>query len=485
MYWLLAALSGLLLFLIHPGFSLTLLAPVALAPLLVAMEEFDQAKQRFLAGWLCGFVQWFGLCYWISATLDSYGGLTGPAAWAVYVLFALAKGLNTAVYALVGGWVAGRQYSVLLLALLWVGMERLHAPLGFTWLQLGNAGTEMGLPMRLAPLVGVWGLSFCFALMSAVLATVWMTRDRRQMIWLAPLTLLWVLPALPPMERGKQEAVLLQPNLQAEESSPERTAALHNRMINLSAAAALTTEPVPPRMILWPEAPAELYYESDPLLRDKVNQLARVTGIPLLFNGVALQKDGTARNAVWFVNGAGDRKGRYDQIHLVPFGEYIPPGFGFIEQITMEAGTFTPGEFRQAFPLWGRMAGVFICYESAFANHVAAVTRLGSNVLVNPANDGYFGTTWARQQHLQLVRMRAAENRRWVLRPTNNGESAVVDSAGRVMDQLTPYREEARRVRFNWETEATLYTRHGDWFAWLALLAPCAFALWLRVPGLR
>ena len=92
-------------------------------------------------------------------------------------------------------------------------------------------------------------------------------------------------------------------------------------------------------------------------------------------------------------------------------------------------------------------------------------------MLVNLSNDGYFGHTAAREQHLDLVRMRAAENRRWILRATNDGITATVDPAGRIVYRVPPYRELASDVTYRYSTRMTPYTRYGDWFAWSALIA--------------
>ena len=92
----------------------------------------------------------------------------------------------------------------------------------------------------------------------------------------------------------------------------------------------------------------------------------------------------------------------------------------------------------------------------------------GAEVLVNISNDGWFGQSAARRQHLSLVRMRAAENRRWILRSTNDGITATIDSAGRVRGSLPGYVEATSYSGFSYIAEKTIYTRFGDWFALLA-----------------
>jgi apolipoprotein N-acyltransferase len=102
----------------------------------------------------------------------------------------------------------------------------------------------------------------------------------------------------------------------------------------------------------------------------------------------------------------------------------------------------------------------------------------GAEVLFNISNDGWFGKSAARYQHLLIVRMRAAENRRWILRSTNDGITATIDSAGRLRGELPLYVEATSYTGFSYEKEQTFYTRYGDWFAWLCgiIAAACLLA---------
>jgi apolipoprotein N-acyltransferase len=121
--------------------------------------------------------------------------------------------------------------------------------------------------------------------------------------------------------------------------------------------------------------------------------------------------------------------------------------------------------------LGGHTVGTFICYESVFPGYIRRVAASGAQVFFNISNDSWFGNTAARYQHLLIVRMRAVENNRWIVRSTNNGISGVVDPAGRVGLTLPEYQEAAARVRYNYVTEPTFYTTHGDWFVLLCALA--------------
>src|SRR5215471_12838880 len=142
--------------LIFPGFSITWLAPVALAPLLVALAREPHWLHRFLLGWAAGVVYWFGVCYWIQFVLAFHGGIGNFAGWAVFTLFAVVKALHMGFFALLAGILMRRWYAAPAVAALWVAIEVTHGPLGFAWLALGNAGIDMGIPMRLAPFTGVY-----------------------------------------------------------------------------------------------------------------------------------------------------------------------------------------------------------------------------------------------------------------------------------------------------------------------------------------
>jgi apolipoprotein N-acyltransferase len=123
------------------------------------------------------------------------------------------------------------------------------------------------------------------------------------------------------------------------------------------------------------------------------------------------------------------------------------------------------------FPAGGRRAGTFICYEAALPHFVRRFSGEGAEVFVNISNDGYFGHSAAREQHLSLVRMRAAENRRWILRSTNDGITVTVDPAGRILDYTPPYARDALDTSFSFVSDKTVYTRYGDWFPLLCAIA--------------
>lgn len=468
--FLLAIASALLLVLTFPRFNLAVLAAVALAPLLVAIARETEHWRRFLLGCAAGIVYWFGVCYWIQNVLELYGGLGAYTSWLAFLLFCAIKALHMGVFALLAGLVISRVWAVPAVAAIWVAIERTHATFGFAWLDLGNAGIDMSVLARLAPYTGVYGLSFLFAMMSTALALAILRRPRRELLWLIPLPLLYLLPALPDARRGNETAVLVQPNLSESENWTRQTEQqMHERLLLLSTQTALMAGANHPQLLAWPEAPAPLYYYTDAHFRQQATNLARVTQTWFLMGTVAFTPKGAPLNSVVLISPAGDLVGRYDKMNLVPFGEFVPWPFGFVNKITKEAGEFAPGKQRVMFQMGDHRMGTFICYESVFPDFVRRFAAEGAELLVNISNDGYFGKTAARDQHLKIVRMRAAENRRWILRATNDGITVSIDPAGRVIARLPAYEESALRAGYSYENALTPYTRYGDWFVWVCV----------------
>ena len=484
--WALALASAVLLVFTFPKFNVTVLAPVALTPLLVALLREPRPGRRFLLGWTSGVAYWFGVCYWIQFVLSFHGGMGDAAGWAVFSLFAFAKALHTGVFALLAGILMRRWWAIPAVAALWVAVEVTHGPMGFAWLALGNAGIGMSIPLRLAPFTGVYGLSFVFVMMSAALALPFLGRPRRELLWLAALPLLLLLPHMPPAERGRDTAILLQPDIsETEEWTSASVDYMQRRQVALTLRTALADPEKPPSIVVWPEVPAPLYYYEDRRFRGYVDSLARTIRTHVLLGVVSHAPDGAPLNSAVLVSPEGVPVSRYDKVNLVPFGEFVPWPLGALtRKISTEAGDFAAGTRVVVSPVDGHKIGAFICYESVFPNFVRKFVDGGAEVLFNISNDGWFGRSAARQQHLEIVRMRAAENRRWILRSTNDGITATIDSAGRLRGTLPLYVEAASQSGYTYLSSRTAYTRFGDWFPALcaALALVCLVAG--RWPGL-
>jgi apolipoprotein N-acyltransferase len=480
---ILALSSAGLLVLVFPPFGFVWLAPIALAPLLVACAREDRWKWRFALGYIAGVVYWFGICHWIQWTLAHHGGMGGALAWVLFAMFCLAKALQTGLFALGAGAVIRKWYAAPAIAAMWTALEWSHRFTGFEWLNLGNAASDMALlPLRLAPVTGVWGISFLLALTGAVIAcavvAMTMNTGQRPAVWLFAVPGLLLFPNLPAPQHGTAIAAVVQPNIDDESVWTDELLASTERQMRLFSLTAAGRNGAA-AVIVWPEVPAP-FYETDRPFIDLVSSIAKEAHASVLTGVVARTASGEPLNSALLVDENGSRVSRYDKVNLVPFGEFVPWPFGLVTQkVSTEAGDFAAGSRVVVSSVGAHKIGTFICYESVFPNYIRQFTAAGAQVLVNISNDSWFGKTAARYQHLLLVRMRAAENDRWIVRSTNDGISGVIDPAGRVGRTLTEYQEMAARVEFNYIGDETFYTRHGDWFVllcWLVSIGAVASA---------
>jgi apolipoprotein N-acyltransferase len=305
-------------------------------------------------------------------------------------------------------------------------------------------------------------------MMATALALALLRRPRLELMWLLLLPLLGFLPPMPPASRGQDTAVLVQPNVsESEQWTQESVRRTEEQLAALTERSAQIQSSRPPSIAVWPEIPAPFYYYDDPRYRTLMNDVARATHAYLLIGDVSHDPDGRLFNSATLISPQGVPISRYDKVNLVPFGEFVPWPFGFANKISTEVGDFSPGHQVVVSPVGGHKMGTFICYESVFPNFVRRFARDGAEALFNISNDGWFGNSAARQQHLTIVRMRAAENRRWILRSTNDGITGTIDPAGRVRGTLPLYTQATSYTGFNYIADQTFYTKHGDWFPWL------------------
>jgi apolipoprotein N-acyltransferase len=225
-----------------------------------------------------------------------------------------------------------------------------------------------------------------------------------------------------------------------------------------------------PILIIWPETALPFYFLRNDALTQQVLALIRETHQHYLLGSPSVE---TAQGSVKYYNSAylldpeGNVLERYDKVHLVPYGEYIPLKrfFPFLGKITEAVGNFVSGKKGQVLSWDGKNIGTLICFEIIFPELARAMALNGAQVLVNMTNDAWFGHSSAPHQHLSMAVFRAVETRRALARAANTGISAFIDPSGRILEQ-TPLYEEAARIRsLPLMTNATFYTRYGDVFA--------------------
>ena len=557
--WGLAIFSGALQLLPFPiagplPLWRTAFAWIALVPLLYALLGRDARDrppsllQGAALGYLCGVIWYAGNCYWIYQTMYLYGGLPKPISFGILILFALYLGLYHALFALMLSAMRRSAYSrntVLLLApFLWVAVELARARItGFPWDLLGYTQIDSPLLTRLAPVTGVYGLSFVVALVNSLWLLKVTVRNRRytrpalvSVTVLATLMYVLVLHILPEPKQNPTTATanLVQENLSvgaARTGPPETTQQL------LDAFAFLSTHPSPtflagipemphtpevvilhasnssnmavdpvegqdqtlnwtPRMdlIVWPEAPSD-FFTSDPNFLRPMHKLADSSGALLIIGSRGVEPNPIPevdRPYLLFGSATFFRPGdtgirHYDKIHLVPWGEYIPfkRFFSFAHKLTEGVGDTDRGSQRVVLQEAGHNYAAFICYESIFGDEIRQFVGDGAEVLVNISDDGWYGDTGAAWQHLNMVRMRAIENHRWILRSTNTGVTASIDPSGRVIAAIPRHVRASLHASFGYENDLTFYTKHGDLFAYACTVVTALTLIFVAASGFR
>jgi apolipoprotein N-acyltransferase len=516
--WLLVALSALLQILIFPLPGLYILSWFALAPLILAVLharpagelEIDGSVklraaspgQAFLLAYVCGVLWFAGTCYWIFGTMRQFGGMSTPLALLALFLFCLYLGLYLGLFGLLLGLMAGpgrdNRRALVAAPFLWVATELARTRItGFPWNLLGTAQVDNVPLCRIATWTGVYGISAEIVLVNVAVAAAFLVpRQKRAALLVAALAAAAVLQSgqlvEPPPAVGNREALLVQQNIPiAVRWSPDYFDRTLNDLTSLTlksvadSAAQASTGQAPsgqssttkPDLIIWPESPAP-FYTSDPRFRTAISEMARRAGTWVVTGSIGTApatKSGAHElifNSAVIVSPRGEWTGRYDKVHLVPFGEYLPfPSlFSFAGGLSKEVGEFEPGGSRVPLDATDEKLGVFICYESVFPDDVRQFASQGAQVFVNISNDGWYGDSGAWSQHVNQTRMRAIENERWVLSAANTGLTGSIDPYGRMVVRA-PRKDRTTLVApYALTYVTTFYSRHGDWFAMLCAI---------------
>jgi apolipoprotein N-acyltransferase len=369
----------------------------------------------------------------------------------------------------------------------WVAVEFARTRItGFPWDLLGIAQVDNIALARIARWTGVYGLSFEVILVNVAFAAAFLVRrEKRRQLLLASLAAALILQAVRwisyPGFPADKTAFLVQENAPILGNWPQpyfENTLRELTEISLSGGGSASLNASHPSLIAWPESPAP-FFTNDPVFRNAMSTLARQANTWVLTGSIGVRPtpENAARPAEMFnsaalVSPSGDWMARYDKIHLVPFGEYVPfeQIFSFASGLTKEVGQFSRGQSRMPLDAGGARLGVFICYESIFPDEVRQTALNGAQVFVNISNDGWYGDSGAYAQHLRQARMRAVENARWLLRDTNTGVTASIDPYGRVVAQIPRRIRSKLAAPFALADDTTFYTRHGDWFAFLCAI---------------
>ncbi len=452
-----ASLSGLLLALCFPNASLLPLLPVALIPLMAAVDGV-RGRDAVLFGSIFGFVFWVTAIPWIAFTVSTFGGV-GP----VIGLLALAitAGILAVPFALMT-WavslVSPRSGTgfVLTWGAAWVAQEGFRTYVyifgGFPWILLGSAMADHPVLVQSAALGGIELTSFLVAALNAALYVALTRPDRtKRLLWLAgacAASLAVVVAGGARLGETPDASTILrvgivQSNVEQQVRWDEGTS--NRQWKGLEAQTRRLVAQDRPDVVLWPESASPYSWPWDAGYRKEVTALCRELRIAILLNTAwsdePWRPDAPYYNAALLVTGDGPVLPPYRKQRLVPFGEYVPLAsiLRFIGPISRAVpGSFTPSPSSDLIRLGRVRLGGAICYEVVYPWIARAHVRAGADVLFTLTNDAWYGRMGAQRQHWQAAVMRAVETGRPLVRAAITGISGAVAPDGTVLDSLGP-----------------------------------------------
>jgi len=489
------AASGAALSLSFTGLYLSIYSWVCVGVLLFVLFGAKPGI-AFASGFLHGLFFVFTSIPWIATVLSVHGGLSTIGGWALLLLMAIAWGILTGSFA----WTVHRlSRSSIALACIgapfaWVTFEfvRAHLPeISFPWNLLGYpAAANAGL-VQLTTVTGIYGLSFLAVGFNALLA--WTAASDKSSLKrraaISGVTAVVLLaaallgPRFLPNAEAHHFARVVQLNFPELQAYPGDWFQSHAADLEDLRRISLAPSAASPDLLVWPEAPVPFSFQ-DVRFATLASKLAIEFKHPFLAGAIEWKHPVNpsdkvpagglaAYNSALLFDAQGQRIFVYDKVHLVPFGEYEP--FPLIHRVVTSVSDEVGGFHKGNRYVVGRLPnghafGVFICYEATYPGEVRQFGANGAQLFINISNDGWFGRSAAAEQHLHMARVRAVENRRWMVRATNNGFTVSVDPYGRVYQPLPPDVRSAADLPYDFRTDTTIYTRFGDWFAWLCVL---------------
>ena len=366
--------------------------------------------------------------------------------------------------------------AVVWIPIIWVGMDLLVEKVfgGFPWCLAGYSQFRNIYFSQVAEIAGIHLVSFLVIAINVLLYKFFKTKNKNVLLaLLAACTIIygsgyWLL-----QRQGRSTAAvpwhragIIQPN--SNHDRPFTFTGVQESLDRLfKVSLALKNQGA--ELVIWPEFTVPIYPLQTPHYLEQFTAFSR-RHIPILAGFTDFQNSDNIFNSVMLFNG--ENVAKYDKYRLTPFGEYIlfRRWLFFVKKITDEIGDFTFGKTLHNLDLAGHKLATPICYEVIYPELSRELAARGAEVIVTISNDSWFGKTSAPYQHLAMAVFRSIENRRWLLRSTSNGISALVDPAGRIVTQSPLHKPDHFLASFQYLKQKTIFTRWGYLFPYLCLI---------------
>jgi apolipoprotein N-acyltransferase len=474
---LLTLATAILFGLSFPPVGAAPLAWTALVPLLVALARVPPRRAAGLALLLAP-AGALGVTWWFPSMVSAYFGTGALVGWLAWLVFCtLSVGLQLVPFAVWTSWMSRRgAASPLLVAAAWGACEFVRARVwvGNPWGLIAYSQMSWLPAVQVADVAGPYGPGMVVAGVNAVLAGLVEPTLRgphfrgsaAAVVLLAATSLGYGAYRLTE-QRAAGDAVpvaLVQPAVGAED---RRTEGGRARAVAFQVEATRHAVAQGSRLVVWPENAVDFYLDEPSPERDALLAALRDLDADVVVGGPSYrhgERGVRYRNSVYLLH-RGTVGGRYDKMRLLPFAE----------------GTYEAGLHPYSLRTRPALLGPFICFEAMYPELVRDIVVGGATVLANLSNDAWFGAEAPARQHLDMARLRAVEERRWLLRATTTGISAIVDPTGRVVAAAGVGTPALLEGEVHPSRAATLYQRWGDLVAWCAIALVTGASIWVMM----
>jgi len=490
-----AIISGVLLILSFPKYGFGFVAWFALIPLLYVLDRTTSIRQALLLGFITGVVGYIGIIYWIVYVVVNYGYLPIYLGIILMLLLACYLSVYLAIFAVGIVYFRNKIPLYLIAPVLWICLEYCKSQLftGFPWENLGYSQYLNLYVIQFVDIVGVYGLSFLIILVNVSVFEIFTKRSKREYIIAAAVFLVLISvyiygifrvnsinkllqnPSTPSMEVS-----LIQGNI---DQSIKWNKSFQKETLNIYEDISINNIPASGGLIVWPETAVPFNFQDDSDLSRKIRNLAIKTKSDFIFGSVSYLRRShyvDFYNSAYLLSSDGEVKGRYDKVHLVPYGEYVPLRnvFPFIQGLASGIGDFSRGGGYFPLSTADRKIGVLICYEGILPFAARMYKNESADILVNITNDAWFGSTSAPYQHLSMTIFRAVETRLYLVRAANTGISAIVDPRGQILAKTNIFQRDSLRGNVKLLKIPTFYAKYGDLLVGISFMLCILCLLW-------
>jgi len=481
----LALLSGFLLTAAFPSVNHQWIAWFSLVPLLTAVKD-ESLYNAFKLGVIAGLGHYITLMYWIINVISTYGGLDIISSTFLLLLLCFYLSLYTGLFSFLVTAFKKCKIKIFLFAGFWVSLEYIRAVVftGFPWCLLGYSQFEQSLLIQVADITGVYGISFLIAAVNILIFLLASNiRKNIKKIYVGAEILLLITIIILTVNYGKYCI-----KKYSEDTKEKKTLNISIIQGNINQALKWDTKyqedtlkkyrsltkntyDFKPDIIIWPETAVPFFFQDNNQFTQDLLNISQKSGAHFIFGSpsyIRKAEDILYRNSAFCISPDGNLTGKYDKVHLVPFGEYVPLKklLPFVHRLVPAAGDFSPGKSLDPLALKGTSLGILICYEIIFPEISRKQVNKGAQILINITNDAWFGFTSAPYQHFYMSTFRSIENRTPLIRSANTGISGIISPTGKIKTMGGLFTEESITGNITLDKHPrSFYSRYGDIFA--------------------